>query len=83
MSIDEIATGEIWLGQAALGKQLVDELKTSDEYLATRARVADVYQLSFVRKKTVQERLGVGVSAVIDRVLVTWWERLGRSRFWQ
>ncbi|MBO3275516.1 protease SohB [Pseudomonas schmalbachii] len=83
LSIDEIATGEIWLGQAALGKQLVDELQTSDEYLATRARVADIYQLSFVRKKTMQERLGVSVSAVIDRVLVTWWERLGRSRFWQ
>ncbi|MCY1432557.1 putative protease SohB [compost metagenome] len=83
LSIDEVATGEIWLGQAALGKQLVDELQTSDEYLAARARVADVYQLNFVRKKTMQERFGVGVSVVIDRVLVTWWERLGRSRFWQ
>lgn len=83
LAIDEIATGEVWLGQAALGKKLVDELKTSDEYLAERARESDVYQLSYVQKKSIQERFGVGVSSVIDRVLVTWWERLGRSRFWQ
>lgn len=83
LAIDEIATGEVWLGQAALGKKLVDELKTSDEYLAERARESDVYQLSYVQKKSIQERFGVGVSSAIDRVLVTWWERLGRSRFWQ
>ncbi|MCY1327160.1 putative protease SohB [compost metagenome] len=83
LSIEEVATGEVWLGQVALGKQLVDEIRTSDEYLAARAREADVYQLSFVRKKSVQERFGIGASAVIDRVLVTWWERLARNRFWQ
>src|SRR5690606_11055820 len=32
LSIDEIATGEVWLGVSALNKHLVDELKTSDEY---------------------------------------------------
>ncbi|WP_090262162.1 protease SohB [Pseudomonas panipatensis] len=83
LAIDEIATGEVWLGQAALGRKLVDELKTSDEYLAERAREADVYQLQYIQKKSVQERLGVGASTVIDRVLLSWWERLGRSRFWQ
>src|SRR5450830_755224 len=40
LAIDEVATGEIWLGVAALDKQLVDELKTSDEYLADRAKNA-------------------------------------------
>ena len=83
LAIEEIATGEVWLGQAALGRKLVDELKTSDEYLAERAREADVYHLQYVQKKSVQERLGVGASTVIDRVLLSWWERLGRSRYWQ
>ncbi|CDF83361.1 putative protease sohB [Pseudomonas knackmussii B13] len=83
LAIDEIATGEVWLGQAALGRKLVDELKTSDEYLAERARDADVYHLQYLQKKSVQERLGVGASTVIDRVLLSWWERLGRSRYWQ
>lgn len=83
LAIEEIATGEVWLGQAALGRKLVDELKTSDEYLAERARESDVYHLQYVQKKSVQERLGVGASTVIDRVLLSWWERLGRSRYWQ
>lgn len=32
-TILEVATGDIWLGQAALEKKLVDRLLTSDEYL--------------------------------------------------
>ncbi|MFZ0156889.1 protease SohB, partial [Pseudomonas sp.] len=45
LHIDEVATGEVWLGVAALNKQLVDELKTSDEYLGERARESNLYHL--------------------------------------
>src|SRR5690606_15387269 len=45
LAIDEVATGEVWLGQAALGLALVDELMTSDEYLAARAQQSDLFQL--------------------------------------
>ena len=83
LAIDEIATGEVWLGQAALGKQLVDELKTSDEYLAERARDAELFQLHFVEKKSLQERVGLAASVVLDRVVLTWWGRLNQQRFWQ
>lgn len=83
LAIDEIATGEVWLGQAALGKQLVDELKTSDEYLAERARDAELFQLHFVEKKSLQERVGLAASVVLDRVVLTWWSRLNQQRFWQ
>ncbi len=31
LAIDDVTTGEVWLGVAALDKQLVDELKTSDD----------------------------------------------------
>ena len=40
LAIDEVATGEVWLGVAAVEKQLVDELQTSDEYLSERAKQA-------------------------------------------
>lgn len=83
LAIDEIATGEVWLGQAALGKQLVDELKTSDEYLAERARDTELFQLHFVEKKSLQERVGLAASVVLDRVVLTWWGRLNQQRFWQ
>ena len=83
LNMDEIATGEVWLGQAALGRLLVDELKTSDEYLAEQARERDVYQVQFVERKSLQERVGLAASVVIDRVLVTWWGRLNQQKFWQ
>lgn len=80
--IDEVATGEIWLGQAALGKQLVDELKTSDEYLSERAKAADVFQLHYAQKKSLQERVGLAASGMVERVALTWWGRLQQQRFW-
>ena len=80
--IDEIATGEVWLGQAALGKQLVDELKTSDEYLADKARAADLFHLHYAENKTLQERVGLAASLTLDRVLLNWWSRLTQQRFW-
>lgn len=82
LEIDEIATGEVWLGMAALEKQLVDELKTSDEYLAERAREADLFQLHFVQKKSLQERVGLAASVALDRFALTWLGRLGQQRFW-
>ncbi len=84
LNMDEIATGEVWLGQAALGKLLVDELKTSDEYLAEQrqgARCPTRCNSSSARAS--QERVGLAASVVIDRVLVTWWGRLNQQKFWQ
>nr|BFE89674.1 protease SohB [Pseudomonas brassicacearum subsp. brassicacearum] len=51
LAIDEVATGEVWLGVAAQGKGLVDELKTSDEYLAERAKGAELYHLHYAERK--------------------------------
>ncbi|WP_282342550.1 protease SohB [Pseudomonas sp. PS02288] len=82
LAIDEIATGEVWLGMAALGKQLVDELKTSDEYLAERAKDADLFHLHYAEKKSLQERFGMAASVAVDHVLLNWWSRLNQQRFW-
>lgn len=82
LAMDEIATGEVWLGQAALGKQLVDELKTSDEYLADKARDAELFHLHYAEHKTLQERVGLAASLTLDRLLLNWWNRLTKQRFW-
>ncbi|MBU1331997.1 MAG: protease SohB [Gammaproteobacteria bacterium] len=82
LDIDEIATGEVWLGTAALEKQLVDELKTSDEYLAERAVEADLFHLHFAEKKTLQERVGMAASVAVERFLVNGLSRLNLQRFW-
>lgn len=81
LSIDEVSTGEIWLGMAALEKQLVDELKTSDEYLAERARQAEVFHLHYVQRKSFQERMGMAAATTADGLLSKWWGRLTQQRF--
>ena len=82
LAVDEVATGEVWLGQEALDKKLVDELKTSEQYLAERARQADLFAISYVQKKTLAQRLGVGASTAVDQLLVGQLSKLARQRFW-
>lgn len=82
LAIDEVATGEIWLGVAALDKQLVDELRTSDEYIGERAKTADVFHLHYVQRKSLQERMGMAATGSVDRLLLGWWSRLTQQRFW-
>lgn len=82
LAIDQVATGEVWLGQAAQGVQLVDQLSTSDEYLAQRAREADVYHLHFAQRKSLQERFGLAAHVALDRFVLGWWSRLNQQRFW-
>ena len=82
LDIDQVATGEVWLGLAALEKQLVDELKTSDEYLAERAKSAELFHLHYAEKKTLQERVGLAGSVALDRFVLNWLSRLSQQRFW-
>lgn len=76
VDIDKIATGEVWLGTRALAVALVDDLQTSDEYLVARAQEADIYEISFVLKKKLHQRLGIAAEESVDRVMLRWWERL-------
>ncbi|PSS58632.1 protease SohB [Pseudomonas sp. BBP2017] len=80
LHIDDVATGEVWLGVAALNKQLVDELKTSDEYLGDRAREANLYHLHYAERKSLQERVGLAASGSIENTLLGLWSKLGQWR---
>jgi len=80
LHIDDVATGEVWLGVAALNKQLVDELKTSDEYLGDRAREANLYHLHYAERKSLQERVGLAASGSIENIVLGLWNKLGKWR---
>src|SRR6185503_5062800 len=43
--IDEVATGDHWFGTRAQELKLVDELKTSDDYLLERSKDRELYEL--------------------------------------
>ncbi|MGA3683289.1 protease SohB [Pseudomonas graminis] len=82
LQIDEVATGEIWLGIAAKDKLLVDELKTSDEYLSEKAKTAEVFHLHYAERKSLQQRVGIAASTSVDRLVTGWWDKLTQQRFW-
>ena len=76
IDIEKIATGEIWYGSQAKALALVDDVQTSDEYLVSRIAEADVFEVSFVQKKKLHQRLGLAAEESADRLLLKWWARL-------
>lgn len=81
VDIAKVATGEIWFGRRALDVKLADQLQTSDGYLLSQLESADLYDVEFVHKKSLPEKLGVAAQSATDRLLLTWWERLHNSRW--
>jgi serine protease SohB len=69
LDLEQVATGEHWLARRGLELGLVDQLRTSDEYLVGRAAEANLYQVSFDRPRTLRERLGGLLEAALDRSL--------------
>ena len=82
LNVAEVATGEIWFGTEALEKALADEIGTSDQYISRMIHEADVFEVHYVHRKRLQEKLSAGMSAVADRLLLTWASRFHNQRFW-
>lgn len=61
VEIDKVATGEHWFGSHALSLRLIDELKTSDDYLLERSKDADIYEVVYRRRQTLGDRLSGGL----------------------
>jgi serine protease SohB len=61
VNIQEVATGEHWLGEKALQLKLVDGLMTSDDYIMSATDQFDVYSIQYHSKKPLAERLGTFV----------------------
>lgn len=62
VDLAQVATGDHWFGTRALALKLVDELKTSDDYLLERSKDCDLYELHFKRHRGLVERLGTGLA---------------------
>ena len=73
LDVDKIATGEYWHGEQALALGLVDELKTSDDFLLAARDDAELFKLRYKTKKRPLERLlgamRLGASNLLGRLL--------------
>jgi len=68
LDMAEVATGEVWYGDRALARNLIDELCTSDEYLARACDDKDVYEIRWVEHKRPLERLMAHVEGAVVRL---------------
>jgi serine protease SohB len=75
VDINKIASGEIWFGSKAKELSLVDEISTSDEYICSCFNSAKVFEIKFVRKQKLLQRVGGSVEASITRIAEKLWSR--------
>jgi len=77
LNMTTVANGDIWFGRRALEVNLIDEIKTSDEFLIEACDRADVISVSYQRKRTLPEKLGLATSAALEHTV---WRVLGAFR---
>jgi serine protease SohB len=69
LNVEKVATGEHWYGQDAIDLNLVDQLKTSDEYLLGLLPQHDVYLIQTRKKPTLGEKLGLQAAQMADSLV--------------
>ncbi len=67
IDLDKVATGEHWHGLRALSLNLVDEIKTSDDFLVEAADDYDLYSVAYKRRRSFPERIMGGVDSLLSR----------------
>jgi len=67
IDLDTVATGEHWYGVRAMGLNLVDEIRTSDDFLLEAAADFDLYSVAYKRRRSLPERLLGGVESLLSR----------------
>ncbi len=69
MDIDQIATGEHWLAAEAKKLGLVDELRTSDDYLLAQFENKQVIKVAYRSKKGLADRFSNAASLAIEKAI--------------
>lgn len=81
LDINKVSTGEHWFGTEALNLGLIDEIRTSDEYIYNRSLAADVYRVHYVTKKHWYERIPTAAADALHRSFMKIWSDIEGSRF--
>ena len=67
LDIERVSTGEFWHGREALGLDLVDEIRTSDDYLYEASREADLYHVRGAGRPGLRRRITELAELALDR----------------
>lgn len=69
VDIDRVATGEHWFATRAIDLKLVDELKTSDDYLLAASKNYSIYEVEYKLKKRFGQRMASGAASIYHKLL--------------
>ncbi|WP_413293633.1 protease SohB [Bdellovibrio sp. HCB185ZH] len=81
LNLEEVATGEYWYGEQAIGKGLVDEIRTSDDYLMTLADQHQVIKVKFEQKQSIGDKLTGILGKAMKKGALSIVEELETRRF--
>lgn len=82
VDIDNIATGETWVGLQALEKAMVDEIMTSDECIVKACDDAEVFEVHYEIRRTLSDKIGAAIHKTADRTVLAWLRRARESSFY-
>lgn len=66
IDLDKISTGEHWYGVRAMSLNLVDEIRTSDDFLLEATSDYDIFSVTFKRRRALSERLLGGMESLLS-----------------
>jgi serine protease SohB len=69
MDITKISTGEFWYGEMAIKLGLVDEIRTSDDYLLDKAKTHQVIRISFEQKPSFSDKISQALAKAVTLTL--------------
>jgi len=82
VDIDNIATGETWVGLQALERAMVDEIMTSDECIVKACEDADVYEVRYEIRRTLGDKIGAAIHKAVDRSVLAWLKRARENTYY-
>lgn len=81
LNLSEVATGEYWYGEQALGKGLVDEIRTSDDYLLTLSENHQIVKVKFEHHESLSDKLTGIIGKAFKKGSLSILEELETRRF--
>lgn len=81
VDLSKVATGDYWFGEEAKLLGLVDELKTSDDYLLSFEKDVPIFELSYQTKQSLSDRLSGVIGKILSHSLLQVLNRAERQKF--
>lgn len=81
MNLSEVATGEYWYGEQAITKGLVDEIRTSDDYLMGLSEHHQIIKVTFERHESIGDKLTGILGKAVKKGTLSIIEELETRRF--